>query len=458
MHDGCNGIAYVSDGTEGGSPWHDAIESLPAATPPIPFMMGGMGGGGGDMGTLQALLSELSGLKKPRGFVNRYVRRLLGMRPKPPPKYRMLVMMATNMPESLDQALLRPGRIDRIYKVGYPSKDGRKRTFEGYLAKVEHDLTDADVDKLATISPYATGATMKDMVNEALVNAIREGRSTITWPDMLKAKHLKEHGLPDDFEYIERERHAVAIHEACHAVAAYHERQHSAIDVATIERRGDVGGFVSSIPLEDQMFHWKSEREADIVISLASLAGERMFFGGDNSVGVGGDLQNATRVAMLMEGFAGMGATIASHGVTKAASGRASGQSVETGTDRAWLETDFGKQVEARLQEIYQRTENLLKRNRAQVLAVAHALEANKTVSGDDIRAVIEGVRGPQVDGSVYYSREAIAELEQYHEAAAIAHKNTAGIDLPLPRLNGQHADLPIVAARAEAPRLDGEG
>ena len=216
-------------------------------------MMGGMGGGGGgDMGTLQALLAELSGLKKPRGFVNRYVRRLFGMRPKPPPKYRMLVMMATNMPESLDQALLRPGRIDRIYKVGYPSKDGRKRTFEGYLDKVKHTLTDADVDKLATISPYATGATIKDVVNEALVNAIREGREAIAWPDMLKAKHLKEHGLPDDFEYIERERHAVAIHEACHAVAAYHERQYSAIDVATIERRGDVGGFVSSIPLEDR--------------------------------------------------------------------------------------------------------------------------------------------------------------------------------------------------------------
>ena len=76
------------------------------------------------MGTLQALLTELSGLKKPRGFVNRYVRRVLGMRPKPPPKYRILVMMATNLPEALDEALLRPGRIDRIYKVGYPTKAG----------------------------------------------------------------------------------------------------------------------------------------------------------------------------------------------------------------------------------------------------------------------------------------------------------------------------------------------
>src|SRR5205823_5096677 len=81
-----------------------------------------------------ALLPELSGLKKPRGFVNRYVRRIFGMRPKPPPRYRILVMMATNMPSALDEALLRPGRIDRIYKVGYPSKAGRIRTYEGYFS------------------------------------------------------------------------------------------------------------------------------------------------------------------------------------------------------------------------------------------------------------------------------------------------------------------------------------
>ena len=106
-------------------------------------------GGGGGMGTLEALLTELSGLKKPRGFINRYVRRIFGMRPKPPPKYRILVMMATNLPEALDEALLRPGRIDRIYKVGYPSKAGRVRTYEGYFGKVRHELTAEQVDKLA---------------------------------------------------------------------------------------------------------------------------------------------------------------------------------------------------------------------------------------------------------------------------------------------------------------------
>ncbi len=148
------------------------------------------------------------------------------MKPKPPPKYRILIMMATNMPEALDPALLRPGRIDRMYKVGYPSKDGRKRTFEGYLDKVSHELTDEDVERLATITPYATGASIQDLVNEALINAIREGREVVTWADVIAAKHLKELGPPEDVEYIERERHAIAVHEACHAVTAYRTRRH----------------------------------------------------------------------------------------------------------------------------------------------------------------------------------------------------------------------------------------
>src|SRR4051812_36321217 len=235
---GCHGMTYLSDDTR----WLLAREAMqdtpePAATRNR-FVMGGMNGmgGGGGQGTLQALLTELSGLKKPRGLINRWGRRVLGMRPKPPPKYRILVMMATNMPEALDEALLRPGRIDRIYKVGYPSKVGRIRTYEGYLDKVPHELEPEQIDKLATITPYATGATIKDLVNEALIIAIRDGREIITWKDVMTAKQLKDLGPPEDVEYIERERHAVAVHEACHAVVAFRTRQHMEIDIATIEK------------------------------------------------------------------------------------------------------------------------------------------------------------------------------------------------------------------------------
>ena len=134
----------------------------------------------------------------------------------------------------------------------------------------------------------------------------------------------------------------MAIHEACHAVAAYRTRRHMVIDIATIEKGGDYGGIVSSIPPEDQFTQWRSEYEADIIVSLASLAGERMFFDGDNSAGVGGDLRGATAVAALMEGYWGMGDTVASHGVSKLAITGGSMGSAEDGTDRNFLQSDLG--------------------------------------------------------------------------------------------------------------------
>ncbi len=411
---------------------------LPSAGPEAPArvrdrMIMGMGGGGG--GTLQALLTELSGLKKPRGFLNRVVRRWLGLTPKPPPRYRILVMMATNMPEALDEAMLRPGRIDRIYKVGYPSKEGRTRTYRGYLEKVRHELTDDQIDKLATITPYATGATIKDLVNEALITAIRDGREVITWPDVLRSKQLKELGPPEDVEYIERERHAVAVHEACHAVVAYRVRHHLTIDLATIEKGGTYLGMVSSIKPEDQFTHWRSEYEADIMVALASLAGERLFFEGDNSSGVSGDLENATTVATLMEGYWGMGRTVASHGVThKVGIGGGGGKPVGPEEhERDLLKGSLGERIEEKLAELLERTEALLADNRVPVLAVAHALETYKTLSGEDVIAVLEGRPGPVVDGRVYHTAEFAEQAQRYHEMASAAHKGHTAVEVPLP-------------------------
>ena len=441
--DHCNGLTYV-DPSVASMTLHQWLE---ASTGPEPErrmrdrMIMGMGGGGG-MGTLQALLAEMSGLKKPRGFMNRVVRRMLGLKPKPPPKYRMLTMMATNMPQSLDEALLRPGRIDRIYKVGYPSKPGRVRTYEGYLAKVQHHLTPEDIDKLATITPYATGATIKDMVNEALINAIRAGRDSITWNDVVKAKQLKDLGPPEDVEYIERERHAVAVHEACHAVAAYRVRAHMTIDIATIEKGGTYLGMVASIPPEDQFTRWRSEYEADIIVSLASLVGERMFFEGDNSSGVSGDLETATQIATLMEGYWGMGSTVASHGVTQKVGiggGGKPGKGDEKDHNKDLLQGSLGERIEDKLGELMDRTERLLTENRRAILAVAHALETHKTVTGDDIRAIIEGRPGTLIDGTPYGTEEFDRLAEDYHNRVVAAHKGHSKVDIPLPLLNGRY-------------------
>ena len=426
----CHGAAYLAEDTR----WMLAKNAMGDQ-----FVAGagmnGMGGGGGGMGTLQALLTELSGLKKPRGLVNRLGRRALGMQPKPPPKYRILVMMATNMPEALDEALPRPGRIDRIYKVGYPSKAGRIRTYQGYFDKVPNEITAEQLDKLATITPYATGATIKDLVNEALITAIRDGRNTITWPDVVKAKQLKELGPPEDVEYIERERHAVAVHEACHAIVAYRTRQHMEIDLATIEKGSDYLGMVASIPPEDQFTRWRSEFESDILVSLASLAGERMFFDGDSSSGVSGDLESATQVASFMEGFWGMGSTVSSYSTAQrlqvgspGGPGKREGEKPE-----AMLRRALADRIEDKLGDLLARAEAILVENRAQVLALAHALEIYRTLTGDDVEAVIDGREGDMVDGTAYRDKEFAARLEDYHAAAVGAHHGHSRMPIALP-------------------------
>jgi cell division protease FtsH len=453
---GCRGYSYLSDDARWLVTRHALASTVddPAGARRSRFVMGaGMGGGGG-MGTLQALLTELSGLKKPRGFVNRYVRRLLGMRPKPPPKYRILVMMATNLPEALDEALLRPGRIDRIYKVGYPSKAGRVRTYEGYFDKVQHSLTPDEIDKLATITPYATGATIKDMVNEALITAIRDGRDVIEWRDVIKAKQLKELGPPEDVEYIERERHAVAIHEACHAVLAYRTRRHMEIDIATIEKGSDYLGMVASIPPEDQFTRWKTEYEADIYVSLASLAGERIFYDGDSSSGVSGDLESATTVATFMEGFWGMGSTVSSYSTARrmevgAPGGGQGGKRQKGQNPELQAKTALADRIEGNLDRLLEEARQLLLQNRREVLTLAHALETHKTLTGEDAVAVLERRRGPLVDGSVYGEPAFIRQIEAYHRAAVAAHRGHSKLTLALPV-----APEPVAVAWAPAPPL----
>ena len=397
------------------------------------FMMGGAAGGGGGMGTLQALLTELSGLKKPRGFFNRIVRRTLGMRPKNPPKYRILVVMATNMPESLDEALLRPGRIDRMYRVGYPNKAGRIRTYEGYLKKVSHSLTAENIDKIATITPYATGATIKDTINEGLIMAIRNGRTSIEWPDIIKAKQQKELGPSEDVEYIERERHAVAVHEACHAVMAHRVRHHMEIDIATIEKGSDYLGMVSSIPPDDQFTRWRSEYEADILVSIASLAGERYFFDSDNSSGVSGDLDSATTIASLMEGHWGMGSTISSHVSNRRFELGAPGGGKSGKDDAVQMRMALADRIEENLGSLLIKAEEILKENRGHVLALAHALETYKTLSGEDVASVINQTEGSMIDGRPYATAELMERIEEYHRASLQAHKLHRKPEVALP-------------------------
>ncbi len=267
-------------------------------------------------------------------------------------------------------------------------------------------------------------------MNESLIVALRDNRTTITWADVLRAKLAKSVGPSEGVEYIERERHAVALHEACHAVISYLVQKRNVIDTATIQKGADYLGFVKPIPIEEQFTSWRSEYEADIMVSLASLVGERMFFDGDSSSGVSGDLQNATTIALAMEGLWGMGGQYGSYAATRAPY---DAHPVADGNDRNVLETVFGQRVEANLATLAERTGALLTENRASVLAVGHALELYKTISGQDVTAIINGEPGPVVDGRPYRQPDFAAELEAYHLRAVSAHGGDRSVPLPVP-------------------------
>jgi len=262
------------------------------------------------------------------------------------------------------------------------------------------------------------------------------------------AKQLKDLGPPEDVEYIERERHAVAVHEACHAVVAYRTRHHMEIDIATIEKGAEYLGMVANIPPEDQFNRWRSEFETDILVSLASLAGERMFFDSDSSMGVSGDLESATTVASFMEGFWGMGSTVSSYSTAKrlevGAPGGGQGGRRRKGQDaEVDLRRALADRIEDNLRTLLERTEEILTENRRSILGLAHALETHKTLTGDDVVAVIECTAGPLIDGRPYSSVEFVQQLEDYHTIAAAAHRthSKVAMAMPVPSLNGAAAD-----------------
>jgi cell division protease FtsH len=419
------------------------------------IIMGGMGGMGG-AGTLQALLTEMNGLNKPRGFFSRRLRQFLNVKAKPPPRYRILHMFATNLPTALDAALLRPGRIDRMYKVGYPMKDGRARTFQGYFDKIRHTVTAPEIERLSTMTPGATGASIKDLVNEAVLVALREGRDVVTWADVLQARYLRRVGEHEQVEFVERERHAFAIHEACHAVTAYLRRRSMEIDFVSIEPGAGYYGVVMSNKSDDTFVNWRSMYEVDILVSLASLAGERMFFDGDSSAGVSGDLRTATYFATIMESALGMGDTIAAQSVMQELIGGAGGYATPADKDDAEARhrSNIANRIEVRLANILAEATRVLNEQRLMVLAIAHALETHKTISGDDVAAIFEGRQGPKVNGRDYHHPSFLEVADRYHNEALVAHRMTGRVEIPLPVLARGNPQLVASSEQLPPPHL----
>ncbi|MCL5957761.1 MAG: AAA family ATPase [Chloroflexi bacterium] len=333
-------------------------------------MMGGLMGGGGT-GLLNELLLQMDPPNIESGWRNKLLRKL-GLRRGKADVPNVLTIGATNLPDVLDPALVRPGRFDRKIVVDLPDFDGRKEIIQYYLDKVKHG--EMPLDKLAYDTIGYSPVTIKYVINEAVVMAHFDGRDHIEYHDFTAAREAHEWGLRQPIRSISGdEKRRIAYHEAGHCFAQYKLLPNERMSKVTIIRHGQALGLSATKPAEERYTRDKGELLADIQCSLASRAAEQIFLNVELS-GVTSDLEQATRAAAAVISWFGMNGSLYS--------ARAFPQAAPD--DRTKL------QIEKLLDEEFNKVKKLLDENRDAVTAIAEALLEQGELDGDEISEVIQ--------------------------------------------------------------------
>ena len=270
-----------------------------------------MGMGGANIGLLSTLLVELSGFSQEHGWWARkkkwWYRNIL-RKPFPRPPRHVLTIGATNRIHALDDALLRPGRLDKKIRVDVPDLEGRREILDYYLSKIAHDDT-MDAMTLAVETPFYSPADLKYVLNEALRYALFDGRTAMNYRDFARAQPEHEMGLRKRITNLTyKTKRRLAAHEAAHAIAVRLYRPDWRISRITIIRQGEALGHVSYTPATENYEYISTEEALQnrLRIAVAGKAGE-MEYGGEHeqTLGVGGDFRNIRFVLQRMAG-AGM--------------------------------------------------------------------------------------------------------------------------------------------------------
>jgi len=357
-----------------------AMADAPPVRGPLRFIMapGGMGGMGGMY--VNELLIQMDGMVMPKGLM-RHVRRLLHLGKPKIPQYNVMVIGATNQAATLDPALLRPGRFDRKLHVGLPSGAGREDILEYYLAKVVHEPV--DVARLARATYGFSPAQIKNLVNEALIFALVDGRDKLNFNDLWTAKVTEEIGLKEPTKTSARDRQMTAFHEAGHAVLGYILELDDQIQVASIIKRRDTLGVVYRTPLEERHTELREDMRRDIVVSLGGLAAEEIWFG-DTTGGPSSDLKMATYRAAIMLGMLGMGDSLISYGVLNENPYAGGPMSAILGNP------DNRKEIGELLSSCKRDAVELLRRNEPAMRALAEKLLEKDEVGGEEIEELMQ--------------------------------------------------------------------
>ena len=359
------------------------------------FMSEGVGG------VVNELLVQMQSFDQPSGWqklvskltdsVNLLLPMNRQLKKKTPPHPNVLVIAATNRADSLDPALLRPGRFDRVLTFERPDIRGRRALIDFYLGRKAHGAELDDDERRAALASITQGYTpvmIEHLFDEALINAVRRGDVQMNWKDVEQARLTEEVGLGQAVTYTAHEKRLIATHEAGHATAAYLVAPERRLEVLSIIKRREALGMLAHGDAEEVYTRSRSEMLRLIQISLGGQVAEELFFN-DVSTGPAGDLLYATNVAAQMVGAAGMAGSLVS---LAAVQGSAFNDSNLVG--RVLGDTEGRQRVEELLQEQKTVIKGKLEANQHLIAALRDALIDRNELIGHEIKDVLRAAEG----------------------------------------------------------------
>ena len=330
-----------------------------------------MGGNDEREQTLNQLLSEMDGFDSSKG---------------------LLVLGATNRPEILDPALLRPGRFDRRVIVDKPDLKGRVNILKVHSKDVRLDET-VDFEEIALATSGAVGADLANMMNEAAINAVKNGRQAVSQKDLFEAVELVLVGKEKKDRILSKEeRRIVSYHEVGHALVTALQKDAEPVQKITIvPRTMGALGYVMQVPEEEKYLNTKKELEAMLVVSLAGRAAEELVFD-TVTTGAANDIEQATRIARAMVTQYGMSEKFGLMGLATQENQYLTGRTVLNCGDATAAEIDT--EVMKMLKNAYAEAKRLLSENRDAMDQIAAFLIEKETITGKEFMKIFRQVKG----------------------------------------------------------------
>ncbi|MCL1994989.1 MAG: ATP-dependent zinc metalloprotease FtsH [Defluviitaleaceae bacterium] len=326
-----------------------------------------MGGGNDEREqTLNQLLAEMDGFDTSRGI---------------------MILAATNRPEILDKALLRPGRFDRRIIVEKPDLPGRESILTVHAKKVKMD-SDVDIKKIALATSGAAGADLANMINEAALRAVRLGRKVVKQEDLMEAVEVVIAGKEKKDRILSpKEKRLVAFHEIGHALAAALQKNAQPVQKITIVPRtmGSLG-YVMQMPEEEKYLMEKDELIAQIVVMLSGRAAEEVVFN-TQTTGASNDIERATKMARSMVTQYGMSEKFGMMGLESIENRYLDGRAVLNASDPTGAEVD--KEVQNIIESCYAKAKELLEQNRIALDSISEFLIKKETVTGEEFMDIL---------------------------------------------------------------------